>query len=186
MKLNVLQDAAEKPWYAEGLTFTCQQCGNCCTGGPGFVWISDDELDRLAQFLKLSRQQVVSRYCRRIGQRISLDERRTPQGLYDCIFLEEVKLRNGHVKRICKVYDVRPLQCRTWPFWDGLLSSPQAWNEASRRCHGINQGSRCFSLQQIEALRSATDWPGNPPTSKPAPRRRSKTTTTRIRAGSNK
>ena len=49
MKLEVLKDeAAEQPWYAEGLKFTCTQCGNCCTGGPGFVWISREEIRRLA------------------------------------------------------------------------------------------------------------------------------------------
>ena len=37
-----------QPWYADGLSFTCTQCGNCCTGGPGYVWISDMEIDRLA------------------------------------------------------------------------------------------------------------------------------------------
>jgi Fe-S-cluster containining protein len=188
MKLDVLQPAAaEKPWYADGLTFTCQQCGNCCTGGPGYVWISDEEIDRMARFLKLSRQQVVTRYCRRIGQRVSLNEKRTPQGLYDCVFLQEVKLGNGQVKRICTVYDIRPLQCRTWPFWEGVLDNPQRWSEAAKRCHGINHGSRRFALAEIEALRNATDWPDNPPTSHPSPKRRpAKATTTRLRAGSTK
>ena len=35
MNLNVLDDPAAEPWYADGLAFTCTQCGNCCTGGPG-------------------------------------------------------------------------------------------------------------------------------------------------------
>ena len=41
MKLPVLEKSSDtSPWYAEGLKFTCSQCGNCCTGGPGYVWIS--------------------------------------------------------------------------------------------------------------------------------------------------
>jgi len=167
MKLKVLPSAqTDAPWYADGLKFTCAQCGNCCTGAPGYVWVSDEELTRLAEFLKLSVEETTQRYCRRIGSRLSLKEHRTPQGQYDCIFLQEVKLRGGHVKKVCSVYDVRPLQCRTWPFWDGLLSSKKAGDEAGKRCHGINQGSRKFTRNQIESLRDATDWPQDPPTSK--------------------
>ena len=30
-------------WYADGLRFSCTQCGNCCTGPPGAVWFNEDE-----------------------------------------------------------------------------------------------------------------------------------------------
>src|SRR5215213_8218564 len=75
MKLDVLKDeAAEAPWYAEGLKFTCTQCGNCCTGGPGFVWISREEIRRLAEFLKITPQETVEKYCRKVDGRWSLKE----------------------------------------------------------------------------------------------------------------
>jgi hypothetical protein len=45
MKLDVLET-----WYADGLQFTCSQCGNCCTGGPGYVWMSKEEIVRLAEY----------------------------------------------------------------------------------------------------------------------------------------
>ena len=171
MKLDVLETSTQKPWYADGLRFTCSQCGNCCTGAPGYVWISDVEIDRLAAHLKISREETIETYCRRIGDRYSLRERRSPQGLYDCIFLQEVSVaaepgQIAHAKRVCSMYDVRPLQCRTWPFWDGLLASRESWDAAGQRCHGINHGTRKFTLKQIESLRTATDWPANPPTSK--------------------
>ncbi|MEA2710868.1 MAG: uncharacterized protein QOF78_3469 [Phycisphaerales bacterium] len=173
MKLEVIATPPqEKPWYGDGLKFTCSQCGNCCTGAPGYVWISDVEIDRLAVHLHMSRADVIEQYCRQIGDRYSLEERLSPQGLYDCIFLKEVKVpakpgEIAHTKRICGIYDVRPLQCRTWPFWDGLLASREQWDAAGQRCHGINRGSRKFTLKQIESLRHAKDWPANPPTSKP-------------------
>ena len=165
MKLDVVQSRTDAPWFEQGLTFTCQQCGNCCTGGPGYVWISDEEIDRLAALLKLQRDAVITKYCRSIGQRYSLNERHTPQGLYDCVFLEELKLPEGGVKRVCSIYAARPLQCRTWPFWDGVLASRENWEAAGKRCHGINHGSRTFTREQIEALRDARDWPEQPPTS---------------------
>src|SRR5437660_3844523 len=94
MQLDVLaNDGSADPWYADGLAFTCSQCGNCCTGGPGYVWISNIEIARLAKFLKIARKELIEKYCRKIGQRYSLKEIRTPQGLYDCVFLKDVKTR---------------------------------------------------------------------------------------------
>ncbi|MFN4241702.1 MAG: YkgJ family cysteine cluster protein [Tepidisphaerales bacterium] len=161
-----------QPWYRDGLAFTCTQCGNCCTGGPGYVWLSPEELARLAGHLGLSEEETKRRYCRRVGGKLSLKEHRTEGGLYDCVFLttERRTLPDGTERTVrgCAIYAVRPLQCRTWPFWDGLLSSPQAWQRASRRCPGMGRG-RHYSLEQIEALRTATDWPADAPTSQPSP-----------------
>src|SRR6266513_1154020 len=106
MTLKVIQQN-NQPWYGEGLTFTCTQCGNCCTGGPGYVWISDVEIKRLAEFLKLPRKTVLERYCRKIGNKISLKESRSPEGLYDCVFLKEIpvaakdKSKVVQTRRIC-------------------------------------------------------------------------------------
>jgi len=164
------------PWYADGLRFTCSTCGNCCTGGPGFVFISKDEIVRLADHLKLSPYDVVDRYCRKLDGQFSLTERRNAHGEYDCVFLKEIPAGeqqggDGQVhqtRRVCGIYEARPLQCRTWPFWPSNLSSQEAWNNAGRRCHGINQG-REFTKDQIQSIRDAADWPANPPTSKTEP-----------------
>src|SRR5205085_5620105 len=99
MKLDVIQ-SADPPWFSQGLQFTCQQCGNCCTGGPGYVWISPDEIARLAEHLKLTTKQVVEKYCRKIGSRLSLKEIRTSAGMYDCIFLTEQEAPAGNGERI--------------------------------------------------------------------------------------
>ena len=34
----------EQPWYKDGLGFQCTQCGDCCTGAPGYVWINAAEI----------------------------------------------------------------------------------------------------------------------------------------------
>jgi Fe-S-cluster containining protein len=172
--LKVIQPPQHEPappWYGGGLRFTCTQCGNCCTGGPGYVWISRKEIDRLAGHLKISAQETIEKYCRRVGDKYSLAETRNSRGEHDCIFLKEEKTppgKNGSVvytKRVCTIYNYRPLQCRTWPFWEGTLMSPQAWRNAAERCHGMNFGSRIFTREQIEALRDAKEWPKNAPTS---------------------
>jgi len=70
-------------------------------------------------------------------------------------------------KRVCGIYAVRPLQCRTWPFWDGNLASKDNWDASARRCPGMNRG-KPFTQEQIETLRDATEWPpeGEAPGSK--------------------
>jgi hypothetical protein len=168
MKLDVIADKTDAPWYAEGLSFTCTQCGNCCTGGPGYVWISDQEVERLAGHLRMSVEAVVRQYTRKIGGRLSLKEQRTPQGNYDCVFLKEIPAefsgqppgtaKISQSRRVCTIYSDRPLQCRTWPFWDGNLQSPSAWVKAGRHCPGIDRGTS-YSREQIESLRDAREWP---------------------------
>jgi len=61
-------------------------------------------------------------------------------------------------RRTCGIYEVRPLQCRTWPFWDGLLESKDAWNTAKAGCPGMDKGKR-YTLEQVEKFRDAKDWP---------------------------
>lgn len=160
MKLKVLESVA---WYAQGLRFSCAGCGNCCTGGPGFVWLEDWELQRLADFLNLPVEDALARYARRIGQQVSLRELRTAQGNYDCIFLRQQPPPAGAKgvvlpQRTCAIYPVRPLQCRTWPFWHGNLSSRAAWQRAAQRCPGMDRGP-VHDRPRIEALRDARQWP---------------------------
>jgi uncharacterized protein len=152
-------------WYKDGLQFECTGCGNCCTGGPGYVWISDAEIDRLAEFLKLTPLDVRKQYCRKFHGEVGLKEKvPNARGEYDCIFLKEVPAEPGdgttapRSKRICTVYPVRPLQCRTWPFWSGTLASKEAWQKAGDRCPGVNRGKR-WTVKEIAARRDATEWP---------------------------
>jgi Fe-S-cluster containining protein len=174
MKLDVIPPtpADEKVWYQQGLRFTCTTCGNCCTGGPGFVWLTEDEIARLADHLQLTVAETTERYCRRLNDKFSLKEARSTSGTYDCIFLKEVKpprtSRRGEAivqaKRVCGVYEARPLQCRTWPFWPENLDSKSAWEVETRKCPGMNTG-RHYTRTQIEAVRDSADWPEDGPTS---------------------
>jgi Fe-S-cluster containining protein len=163
MKLKVIES---EPWYSDGLSFTCAQCGNCCSGGPGYVWVTDDEVTKLANHLGISRETFTRKYCRRVAGQYALKEiKNTRCGEYDCVFMKEITPEGGsHRKRICTVYEARPLQCRTWPFWEGNLSSAVAWKRAARSCLGMNHGE-FFDRKTIEALRDAKQWPKKSPTS---------------------
>jgi uncharacterized protein len=136
-QLNVLQD--EKPWYANGLRFECTGCGKCCTGAPGYVWVTEKEIEAIASYLKISVQEFGKKYLRRIDNRYSLIER---SKTYDCVFLED--------KTKCKIYPVRPTQCQTFPYWPDLLSSEKAWQEAASYCEGINDEASLIPYSVIK------------------------------------
>lgn len=142
-------DATSRPeWYRDGLCFRCSQCGNCCTGAPGYVWVTKEEIRRIAEFLGRADGRLDKKHVRRVRLRYSLTEKQNG----DCIFLGRAE-----GKIACAIYPVRPLQCRTWPFWKENLVSLDAWNHAHTKCPGMNTGRR-FSFEEIEAIRMQKDW----------------------------
>src|ERR1700682_4134650 len=106
---------ADEPWYRAGLRFRCTQCGHCCTGAPGFVWVNAEEIDALAVFHGEPRAQTEQLYTRVLGLKRSLREKANG----DCIFYDKTA---G-----CTIYPVRPRQCRTWPFWESNVRTPEDW-----------------------------------------------------------
>lgn len=120
-----------QPFYMrQALRFSCTQCGQCCaTAGDYYVYLTDEESERIRTYLQLSRNWFRRRYLQRLeeGEQVlaaGADER--------CIFLD--------TEGKCRVYAVRPVQCRTYPFWPELVGSARAWNREARRCEGINRG----------------------------------------------
>lgn len=134
------------PWYRDGLRFQCTLCGNCCTGPEGVVLFTPQEGRAMAAKLGLTEEEFLARYSRRIGNRRSLTEKKSTFG-NDCVFLDRQTLPG---KAICGLYEARPSQCRTWPFWEGNLTSRRAWEKTKQHvpCPGMDQGP-LHTLQQI-------------------------------------
>jgi len=130
-------------WYADGLRFECTQCGNCCTGDPGFVWLSAKEQQQIADALGLPVAEFLLRYTRLVNGRISLREH--PNG--DCMLLTE--------DRRCSVNGVKPRQCLTFPFWSRLVASPEAWEGAGTRCPGIDKGVH-YKPEEVDVISDLT------------------------------
>ena len=127
------------PWFHKGLPFKCTGCGQCCTGAPGYVWVTEDEMESIAAYLKIPLQDFMKKYVRRVGDRLALVER--PKN-FDCVFLKDKK---------CEIYPIRPKQCKTFPWWKENLSSQEAWNEAGSYCEGINHPEApLISLSEIK------------------------------------
>lgn len=131
--------SASQPWYHNGLRFRCTGCGGCCTGAPGYVWVTKGEIEVLAAGLGMSVAAFEKKYVRLVGVRKSLLE----YGNGDCVFFDAPARR-------CTVYALRPRQCRTWPFWASNLRSPETWAEMADRCPGANRGP-LVPLAKIQA-----------------------------------
>ena len=124
-------------WFAEGIHFDCRRCGMCCRGEPGFVWATIPEIEAMAKAVGMSADDFRKRYVRREGTRLSLKERTNG----DCVMWREG----------CLVYEVRPAQCRTFPFWTGALRSKSTFEEWSRGCPGVGSG-KLYTGEEVRAI----------------------------------
>ena len=140
----------KNPWYVTGLHFECMQCGRCCSGpGEGYIWVTKPEIQIIADFLKISVEQLRRKFLKRVGLRTTIIEH---PGTKDCILLHDIA---GQKK--CLIYPVRPSQCRTWPFWSDNLADPNDWNKAAQKCPGINHG-RLYTCEEIEKIKRNKKW----------------------------
>lgn len=139
-------------WYARGLSFECAQCARCCSGAPGYVWVTREDMQHAAAHLRMPVDEFTRIYVRQVGSRYSLTEKYD----YDCIFLT----RDGTGKTGCQIYPVRPMQCRTWPFWNENLKSPEEWRRAAGKCPGIRHAAAPhYDLAHIEKCRQHPENP---------------------------
>ena len=117
-------------WWMEGLKFGCTACGKCCQN-EGEVWMDSDEFADLTTYLQKSPLSVLDQYSERIMNGwVKMKSQGSDDSALDatksnrCIFLGE----NG---KECSIYEARPIQCRTYPFWPRLLDSPKSWEDES-------------------------------------------------------
>jgi Fe-S-cluster containining protein len=130
------------PFYSKGLKFSCTQCSACCRYESGFVFLSEKDLHVLSKSLKMGYTEFMEAFCRWVpfsagAERLSLREKSN----LDCIFWKDG----------CSVYEARPLQCRSFPFWPAVLDSKRAWKSTAEVCPGMGQG-KLHSAEVIE------DW----------------------------
>ena len=134
---------SDEPWYKDGLPFTCSQCGDCCTGAPGFVWVNKAEIAALAEAVTGGDiEEFEAANVRKVGIRKTLREHADGA----CVLFDQETRR-------CTVYEQRPRQCRTWPFWDSNLRTPETWRETCEICPGSGEG-KLHQLEEIEKSRS--------------------------------
>lgn len=140
------QTSSSLPWYKDGLRFKCTECGKCCTGASGFVWITLEEMEAMAASLGISLQIFKRKYIRSRDNRYALIEKKGENGDYACIFLQGRK---------CQVYKARPNQCRTFPWWKENLTSEASWKLAAKECEGINDEAPLVPYESLIHLRAS-------------------------------
>jgi len=103
----------------------CELCdGNCCIGESGYIWVNNSEILAISRFLGIDKDIFVSDYLIKVGYKYSIREIKLSENSYSCIFFDKG----------CKIYDVRPTQCRTFPFWDYFIQYPE---ELLKECPAV-------------------------------------------------
>jgi len=104
--------------------FSCE--GRCCTGESGYIWITPKEMQDIADLLEYDFDDFTSKFVKKVGYRYSLVEKKVDDS-YECVFFD------SKLKR-CSIYEARPKQCRTFPFWDSFKDDV---DEVVKECPGI-------------------------------------------------
>lgn len=106
------------------MNFNCKKCGKCCTG-KGFIYVDLNDIINICKFLEMNPDYFITAYLHKDN------DNRYYLGGEDksCPFYEKG----------CKIYDVRPYQCRAYPFWYYIVRSKEEWNKESKLCKGIQK-----------------------------------------------
>ena len=136
-KYDIADKDEKRYFFAHGLRFSCIQCGECCTGAPGIVRISTEEISALSEFLNIDKRRLLVEYINETVQGYAIRELDNGR----CIFYNDG----------CLIYPVRPKQCRTFPFWLKNLRSREAWQKVSKMCPGTGNG-KFYSFKEILEL----------------------------------
>ncbi len=107
---------------------TCSQCdGNCCIGESGYIWINPTEIEVLALYLGITKEELIQKYLFKVGYKYSIKEIKLDANNYICCFFDINKKQ-------CSVYEARPSQCRTFPFWEHFKKNKQ---EVFKECPAV-------------------------------------------------
>jgi Fe-S-cluster containining protein len=118
----------------EGIRFECRGCGACCAT-DGFVFVTPEEVREMASHLGMKPKVFLRRFTYKHVGRVSLSDAESG----GCCFLEDKR---------CLVYEVRPYQCRSFPFWLNNLRAERNWKRVMKDCPGIGRGKN-HGLEEI-------------------------------------
>ena len=123
------------PWYENGLEFSCTGCSKCCQV-DGDVWLAPEEVANIITYLhddevgqngSFSISDFRKKYVRAEIAPADGD----PSESWMCLKRNEGACTFLDSSGKCGIYDVRPVQCSTYPFWPSLLEDREIWREES-------------------------------------------------------
>jgi uncharacterized protein len=123
-------------WMSQGFRFECQSGCTACCEQQGFVYLTEQDLTRIAERLGMTSAEFERKYVYRTRNLLRLRVPKQSQ----CHFL---------TAEGCSIHSVKPLQCRAFPFWPELVESRREWLKTKRYCPGLDQGP----LIEIETAR---------------------------------
>ena len=93
--------------------------------------MTPEDVSHASKILNISMSELIQTYASHTIQDTTANGNKDPWiRVKDkdggCVFLD-------HDTNQCRIYEARPVQCRTYPFWPDLMASPSAWNEECRR-----------------------------------------------------
>lgn len=120
-----------KRWFESSISFACTACGRCCKSKSTRVFVNPSEIEELAACKTITLSDFVKSYTNTMTDEsgkvlVSLKSHATKD---QCVFLE------GNT---CSVYNARPTQCRTYPFWPQHMIGAAEWKSESKNCEGID------------------------------------------------
>ncbi|MBU1864076.1 MAG: YkgJ family cysteine cluster protein [Candidatus Omnitrophica bacterium] len=127
-----------KKFYKNGLRFKCQGSSKCCKSGKidACVYLTLKDRRQIATHLGLSTLKFTKQYTAKTYGKFHLKQTK-----HDCPFLRT---------QSCRIYTVRPLQCRAWPFWPENMKC-NSWKKIKRSCNGIGKG-RLYRSEEIDRI----------------------------------
>jgi len=149
---------------SSGFTFQCQQCGKCCSSDTeGYIFMYMVDIVKASENLQISKEEFAKRYLSITKYEYSIwdenleDTKNTKiidtlvlnfEQSSDCLFLYS---EDG--KKLCKIYQTRPIQCDLFPFWSMIMTSEENFRRTLKYCEGLqkNLDADCrFSPEEIK------------------------------------
>ena len=132
-----------KHWFDNGLSFTSLPgCAACCLE-PGRVMLDSKDIALLARgagcTVKEFRRSSVVLYQGHAVLKLS------DSGI--CPYVRDVG---------CIMYEYRPTQCRTFPFWPEHALTEEGWEVARQRCPGVGIGEVVAANEIEECLHNVS------------------------------
>ncbi len=148
-----------------GVKFKCKLCGRCCRGSnEGEVFLYLEDIERLASELNLKGpsglKKFAKKYLKIVNDSFYWKEPGDIKGKtykYKSLsfkFIEE----DEHCEFLgednkCTIYHAAPFQCKSFPFWQMMVSSLKNIKEYSKKCPGLkglnNEDANFYSKEDI-------------------------------------